>query len=343
MQSDKNRGSSLNYSIILDSPHRDKVNAELRNIINQLFPNHSLFSDICYHLNFDMPEDHKTIAYGKRLRSILCLLIAEHIGADLKRVLPVACALELFHNASLIIDDIQDNEDQRCGRETLWCKSGITRAINTSFLLKTAGELILLEKAKDDKYYHIALQELLATVTHMADGQTRDIEAKKHWKGDMTSYYEIIQLKTGSLVGTTCVLGVLDFCTSHQIGLFRNFGSNLGIIHQVQDDIDDLIRLQAGKSPRLNPGNVANFLVTELSLCKPTAALTDSIKEVVRHLPFWLRLHKEIIRLQDLLKNSLEAIRDINVEVYNKLGAVASVISCRNNSAVAEIIHQTKN
>jgi hypothetical protein len=270
-------------------------------------------------------------------------LIAKGVGVDITRALPIACAIEFYHNASLILDDIEDGSEYRCDRPALWCKSGISEAINAAFLFKIAAELTLLKQSSNNRYYLTALQELISTFALVAEGQTRDLKAQDYWYEGVAYYYETTRLKTGSLLGTTCALGTFSRLSPSETQLVREFGVNLGLAHQTEDDIDDLIALQGGIRWRLDPGNIAYFVAFELGLLKKSSQTSDSLVQLLKKKSMlWLEFQKKREDHQKRVSSSLAALKSIDSEICAELYNTASILCHRNDSKIAKILYQMR-
>lgn len=320
---------------ILNSPYRLLINTELHKILDQLYHSHPLITHLYYQLRLDTPPDKETNTHSKRLRGILCLLLSRGLGGSQARSLPVACAIELYHNASLIYDDIQDGSQQRCGRLALWCKVGIPEAINTALLLQTAAEHTLLQHSLTDRYYLVAFQELISAKALTLEGQTRDLQAQKHWREGMIYYDKTNRLKTGSLFATVFVLGTLTHLPhSEAQQQFYNVGIDLGLAHQIEDDIDDLIAFQNGLAKELDVGNIAYFLASDLGLLKESQQNSNFLMRLLKEPVLGVELQKKRENMQQQVKKSLLALKGINPEIRGGLYRIIHAILHRNDSVI---------
>ena len=128
---------------------RPAVEDELRKMIHRSVPAEypELRAMLEYHMGWE-GEGAGPDAQGKRIRPLLGLLSAEAAGGSWRDALPVAVAVELLHNFSLIHDDIQDNSPLRRSRPTVWVKWGIAQAINAGDVLFTLAFLSLQDLAE---------------------------------------------------------------------------------------------------------------------------------------------------------------------------------------------------
>ena len=104
---------------LFDSPKRRLVDQELERVVRASATSDLLIDHLLYHLRLDAGTPEPTLGYSKRLRAYLCLLLAEEQGHDWRLALPSAVTVEFIHNATLIVDDVQDGDTQRCGRVAL--------------------------------------------------------------------------------------------------------------------------------------------------------------------------------------------------------------------------------
>jgi len=192
-----------------------------------------------------LDEDLKPIeAYGgKQFRSSLCLSIAEAISGDYKKALPAAASVEIFHNFTLIHDDILDNDPYRRGRKTLWNIWGIPQAINTGdaqYILSLKS----LERLKEEGLSSDKILEIYSFVQEkyliIAEGQHLDMsfEEEEISKIKLDNYLEMITKKTSVLVGIATKAGAMVVTDENEkIENAYDFGLNLGLAYQICDDM----------------------------------------------------------------------------------------------------------
>lgn len=179
---------------------------------------------------------------GKRFRPGLTLLCADFYGKS-KDVLGAAAAIEIFHNFTLIHDDIEDNDPIRRGRPTVWKKWGINHGINTG-----DTQLILAYKELNQYYgdkpeVHTKVNDFLTNVFQgVAEGQYRDFtlaESKMNEPGvNENAYLEMIERKSAILVAASAkVAGIIADVDSNEIQNLWDFGLHLGFAYQLNDDL----------------------------------------------------------------------------------------------------------
>ncbi len=176
---------------------------------------------------------------GKRMRPILTLMGAELFGSTKVDALPAALSIELFHNFSLIHDDIMDQAPLRRGMTTIHEKWNTNVAI-------LSGDVLLVKAYQQLTHYKgeqlsALFDRFNQTATEVCDGQQMDMDFEARTDVTEAEYIEMIRLKTSVLLGCAFEFGAIVANASEQD---RNhvyqFGVNLGIAFQIQDDILDL-------------------------------------------------------------------------------------------------------
>ena len=150
-------------------------------------------SMISYHFGFKDRQgsliDKKS--EGKFMRPSLCLLTVEAIGGEWEKAIPAAAAIELFHNFTLIIDDIQDEDMTRHGKPTVWSNWGKAQAINagiTASYISSLAMLGLTENGYSNETVLIVQRILTEIGIEVIDGQIRDIDFEKRLDISVTEY-----------------------------------------------------------------------------------------------------------------------------------------------------------
>ena len=175
---------------------------------------------------------------GKRLRPVLTLLATELFEANYQEALPAALAVEVFHNFSLVHDDIMDDAPLRRGHETVHEKWDI----NTGIL---SGDAMLIMAYRYFEHYEpavfYALVKLFSqTALQVCEGQQWDVDFEQRDNVTLPEYLKMIEYKTAVLVAAALKMGAIIAKTSEQNAqLLYNFGLYLGIAFQLQDDYLD--------------------------------------------------------------------------------------------------------
>lgn len=186
---------------------------------------------------------YEPIAYtlsqgGKRIRPLLTLLSAQTFGGNPDEALPAAIAIEIFHNFTLLHDDIIDEAPLRRGRETVYKKWNINTAIlsgDTMFAI-AYGQLSASDPAKLPALMKVFTQ----TAIEVCEGQQYDIDFETSGDVDIESYINMIRLKTAVLLAASLKIGAITGGASESDAdsIYR-FGEKLGIAFQLQDDLLD--------------------------------------------------------------------------------------------------------
>jgi len=183
---------------------------------------------------------------GKRHRPLICLLACEAVGGDPKRAWTSAAAIEHFHTAALIHDDIEDDSRTRRGEPCLHVREGDGLAINAGDLaLSLVTGTVVDDPGLDDAVKLRVLHELVEMTTRTIEGQALDIGWARDNRFDLsvedyllmanhkTAYYSgAVPLAVGAIVGGG---------TQEQIELLRSFGMGTGLAFQIQDDVLNLV------------------------------------------------------------------------------------------------------
>ena len=175
---------------------------------------------------------------GKRLRPVLTLLSAELFESDYKKALEAALAVETFHNFSLVHDDIMDDAPLRRGKATVHEKWDInTGILSGDAMLITAYQLF--ENYEGDTFKNLA-KLFSKTALEVCEGQQYDIDFEERDDVTLQEYLKMIEFKTAVLVAAALQMGAIiaEASEKEQEDIY-NFGLNLGIAFQLQDDYLD--------------------------------------------------------------------------------------------------------
>ncbi len=175
---------------------------------------------------------------GKRMRPVLTLMSAEIFDADYKKALPAALAVEVFHNFSLVHDDIMDDAPLRRGQETVHEKWNL----NTGIL--SGDAMLILAYQYFEQYEPIIFRDLAKlfskTALEVCEGQQWDVDFEERNDVTIPEYLKMIQYKTAVLVAAAMKMGAIIAETSEEnANLIYDFGLNLGLAFQLQDDFLD--------------------------------------------------------------------------------------------------------
>ena len=175
---------------------------------------------------------------GKRMRPVLALMACEAVGENPISALGVATAVELFHNFTLLHDDIMDAATLRRGQQTVHHKWNVnTGILSGDALLVTAYQQL---NSYDDALFSELTKLLSETALLVCEGQQYDVDFETRDNVSIDEYVHMIQLKTAVLLGCALRMGALAGQASVDIAdSLYDFGVNLGIAFQLQDDFLD--------------------------------------------------------------------------------------------------------
>ena len=196
--------------------------------IKQVKPNY-LYDPIKYSLN----------AGGKKIRPTLMMLSAESLGSVKDDAVSCAVGIELFHIFSLVHDDIMDHDEMRRGKPTVHKKWDEPTAILAGDGLIALSNIFMM----NTKHQRISdiLKVYSETILAVCEGQAFDKEYEDRTDVTLDEYINMISLKTAYLLGASCQIGAIIASDDLAIqNTFYEFGFNLGIAFQIQDDILDL-------------------------------------------------------------------------------------------------------
>ena len=176
---------------------------------------------------------------GKRLRPVLVLMACEAVGGDINRALTPAIGLEMFHNFTLLHDDVMDKADIRRGKPTVHVKWDDNTAILSGDAMLTMATQLIAQAPADVMPQVMDLYN--RTAMEIYEGQQYDVDFETRNDVTVDEYIEMIRLKTSVLLGCACKMGALiggaDEATAQ---LFYKVGENLGLAFQLQDDMLDV-------------------------------------------------------------------------------------------------------
>jgi len=245
---------------------------------------------------------------GKRMRPVLTLMSAEVFDADYKKALPAALAVEVFHNFSLVHDDIMDDAPLRRGNETVHEKWNLNTAI-------LSGDAMLIlayqyfEKYESDIFRKLA-QLFSKTALEVCEGQQYDVDFETRDDVTIIDYLKMIEYKTAVLVAAGMKMGAIVAETSQEnTDLIYDFGLNLGLAFQLQDDYLDAFGNPETFGKQVG-GDIIENKKTYLYL-KAMAFSNENQKEQLMHL---FSIHPNDN------KDKIETVK----EIFNSTGASAA-------------------
>jgi len=240
---------------------------------------------------------------GKRMRPVLLLMGHELFGGKSSDVLPQAIAIELFHNFSLIHDDIMDQAPLRRGKPTVHAKWNSNVGI-----LSGDGMLViayqLLSQCKPEKLPEV-ISIFSKTAIEVCEGQQFDMEFETRDDVSIDEYIEMIALKTSVLLGGALKIGaILADASEENAEHLYEFGKNLGIAFQLQDDLLDAFGDPEKFGKKVGGDIAANkktFLMLS-ALHSENREKSDELRQLIRsnHLPEDLKIKEVLSIYEDL-------------------------------------------
>lgn len=176
---------------------------------------------------------------GKRMRPVLLLMACDLFGGKIESVLDPAMAIEVFHNFTLVHDDLMDNAPLRRGKQTVHEKWNSNTAI-------LSGDVMLVEAYKlmmqvDDHLVKKVLNAFNSSAQGVCEGQQLDMIFEQRNDVTLEEYIDMIRLKTAVLLGGALKIGaVIAGAGEADAQSLYNFGEKIGIAFQLQDDILDV-------------------------------------------------------------------------------------------------------
>lgn len=270
----------------------NKIEEAISNISFDLKPK-SLFDPIEYAISVG----------GKRVRPLLVLLATNMFGKEVEKSLKPAIGIEIFHNFTLLHDDLMDKSDMRRGMPAVHKRWNANTAI-------LSGDAMLIESYK---YVASAPSELLpeiielfsTTAMEVCQGQQLDMDFEKRADVTETEYIEMIELKTAVLLGCSLKMGaILANASARDAELLYNYGINIGLAFQLKDDLLDVY----GDAKTFGK-NIGGDIVSNKKTYLLIKALKTSNKKQHAELMRW-------ISAEDFDKNEkIESVKNI----YNEL------------------------
>ena len=258
------------------------------------------------------PIEYTLAAGGKRVRPQLAMIASQMFGGKDEEVLPAALALEVFHNFTLLHDDVMDKADVRRGRPTVHIKWDENTAI-------LSGDQMLIEAYKllsgvpEDKLPKV-LQLFNKMATEICEGQQYDVDFESQEQVTIDDYLKMIRLKTSVLLANALQIGayIAGANEAQQQSLYE-FGIYVGLAFQIQDDILDVWG---------DPATFGKAVGGDISCNKKTFVYLQAMRllggEVMR---------REVIELKEwysqILKDNTQKITAVK-EIFEHLGVRAT-------------------
>ncbi len=289
-------------------------------------------------LNFEPKELYKPISYtldlgGKRIRPVMALLCCNFFGGDYKEAMNTAMGIEIFHNFTLLHDDIMDDAPIRRGKETVYKKWDSNIAIlsgDTMFAL--AYQYITKTKIEHLKK---TLEIFNKTAIEVCEGQQFDMNYETEENVSIEDYTKMIKLKTAVFLGASLKIGaIIGGASQKDVDNIYYFGEYLGMAFQLQDDFLDVFGDEE-KFGKKTGGDIISNKKTYLYLKAFELAKGNDLETLKKHfIPNHSDNNKKVEKIKEAyLKLGVDkhSEEEIN-EYYQQAMAYLDKIECRKNN-----------
>jgi geranylgeranyl diphosphate synthase type II len=241
---------------------------------------------------------------GKRMRPMATLIAGDLFGVSIEKTKYAALSIELFHNFSLIHDDIMDKAPLRRGKETVHQKWNENIAIlSGDVLFVKAYELL---SKNEIKYLPPLLECFNRTAVEVCEGQQLDMDFEQREDVSLDEYLNMIRLKTSVLLGAAFEMGaIIGEASEENIKNIYAFGVNLGLAFQIQDDLLDLYG-ESEKVGKQKGGDILADKKTILSILAKSSANSSQKEELAQ-------IQKEIDP-DKKINNTLQLFQTLNIK-----------------------------
>ncbi len=217
---------------------------------------------------------------GKRIRPTLLLLCCEAFGGDAAQALPAAAAVEMFHNFTLLHDDIMDNAAVRRGKPSVFSRWGENVAILSGDAMMIYSYR-LLRSVPAEKLPRI-MEIFSSMALQVCEGQQYDMDFEERRKVSVVDYMHMIELKTSVLLGGAAMIGaVLGEASEEDCRRIYRYALELGLAFQLQDDLLDSYGTEQELGKKIG-GDILEGKKTCLMLHAMSRA-TEPDRDILRH------------------------------------------------------------
>ncbi len=286
-----------------------------------------------YLAQLDLPSEperlYAPISYslesgGKRIRPMLVMLSCSLFSDDSSVALPAAAAVEVFHNFTLLHDDIMDNAEVRRGKDAVHVKWNQNVAILSGDVMMIWAYK-LLSQVPSEKLQPI-LSEFNTMAAEVCEGQQYDMDYETRAKVSMVEYMRMIELKTSVLLGSSAAIGaMLGDASPAQCQTLKRFATEVGIAFQLQDDLlDSYGDAQLGKAIG---GDILEGKQTFLMNSAMSRA-DEPTREILRttHLDENLNAEEKIARVKEIY-DALDIPHYTEQQIRNRFDKALSMLA----------------
>ena len=277
--------------------------------------------------NLYQPIEYILSLSGKKIRPILTLMAANIFSNNFKNALPAAYAIEMFHNFTLVHDDIMDDAPLRRGSKTVHEKWDI----NTGIL---SGDAMLILAYQYFENYPAEIFQKLAklfskTAIEVCDGQQLDVDFETRNDVTIEEYIKMISLKTSVLIGAALKMGaIVSEANEIEAQKLYDFGLNLGIAFQLQDDYLDTFGnpetfgKQVGGDIIENKKTYLYLKALELSNAEDKNILTELFQEKLENNVEKINKTKTIFNRLEIPNHTKNQINNYSQKAFNVLNTM---------------------
>lgn len=279
-----------------------------------------------------LPIAYGMSAGGKRLRPALTLLAAEAFGAEYSQAISQAVGLEMFHNFTLLHDDVMDNSEIRRGRPSVFAKWGVNAAILSGDTMLTLATQYMMDC--DNDKLRTVLNEFNQMAIKVYEGQQLDIDFEERDNVSVDEYIRMIKDKTGALLGCAAKIGaIIGGASAEDAEAMYRYGLMLGVAFQIQDDWLDVYGDPASFGKPVG-GDINNNKKTLLMLTalNQSGAESAALREAMK-LPAGPLKVQTVTRLYDRMNISELCRKEINAYSSAAMSAIKNVHIPEENKA----------
>lgn len=284
--------------------------------------NTEIANAIKYHFGWLDQEGNATSSMqGKGIRSSLCMFACESVGGVLDNALQGAAAVELVHNFSLVHDDIQDQDEERRHRPTVWSIWGVSKALQVGNYIRILSDLTVknnLNQIMDNNLTLRCTETLSEAYLETVEGQYLDLEYEGKLDITTKEYLEMISRKTGALISCALKLGaLLGTADQDTVKGMSGVGRILGLVFQIRDDYLGIWGLEENTGK-----NVANDVRRRKNSLPIIHALQNGTQTAVKEI-------SKIYRQDDIDEDDVERV----LSILNDVGTTEYMDKLANSYA----------
>lgn len=309
--------------------------ASLINLLNKHIEEHSSHFKSMLPLNMYQPMGYILDLGGKRVRPLLTLIACDLFNGIIQHALPSAMAVELFHNFSLIHDDILDKAPLRRANPTVHEKWNTDIAILSGDGMLVKAYDVLAQS--QPQHISFLLPLFSKTGIEVCEGQQMDMDFETQEKVSVESYIQMITYKTAVLLGCSLQMGAICANASHQTQQHvYEFGKHIGIAFQLLDDVLDVFAENENFGKQIGGDIIANkktyLLLKALELANPTqlqqlqalCKMPNNLKDekVKQITSLYLALNVKELTLNEANKHTniaLQHLQEIEADEFKKV------------------------